>query len=295
MAPLRRALAGLTPVRRPATSEAAFLTLRAAVVGFGLIAVLAPLAFLLLTSLKPADEFLTTPPVFIPHGLTLEHYRAVLSPDRDTFRFLLNSLIVAGATTVLSVALGSLAAYALARLHLPFRLATLIAFAFLIVRFYPKVTVALPYFLLMRDLGLLDTLAAVIATHVGLSLPFVVWLMLAFFREFPRELEESARIDGCTVWQRFCLVILPLTGPALMTAALMTVILSWNEFLMASAVAPVHAKTLPVRIAGFITDKGILWGPMSAMSAIIVIPVMLFALFAQRYLVRGLTLGAVKG
>jgi multiple sugar transport system permease protein len=277
------------------SSDSAALLLRVTVVCLALLAVLAPLGFLLLTSLRPADEFLTTPPVLIPQALTFEHYRAVLSPDQDTLRFLLNSLIVAGTTTVVSVALGALAAYALARLRLPFGLATLIAFAFLIVRFYPKVTVALPYFLLMRDLGLLDTPAAVIVAHVGLTLPFVVWLMLAFFREFPRELEESARIDGCTVWQRFRLIVLPLTKPALMTAALMTAILSWNEFLMASAVAPAHAKTLPVRVAGFITDKGILWGPMSAMSAIIVIPVVLFALFGQRYLVRGLTMGAVKG
>ncbi len=147
----------------------------------------------------------------------------------------------------------------------------------------------------MRSLHLLDTRTAVIIAHVSLTLPFVVWLMLSFFEEFPRELEQSAMIDGCGVVRRFWAIVLPLTVPAIATAAILTAFLSWNEFLMASAVGPVHAKTLPVRIASFITDKGILWGDMSAMGTVIVVPVVLFALLTQRYLVRGLTAGAVKG
>ena len=126
-------------------------------------------------------------------------------------------------------------------------------------------------------------------------MPFVVWLMLAFFEDFPREIEQSAMLDGCGPLRRFGQIVLPLTAPALITAAILTAFLSWNEFLMASAVGPVSAKTLPVRIASFITDKGILWGDMSAMGSVIVVPVMLFALLTQRYLVRGLTAGAVKG
>jgi multiple sugar transport system permease protein len=122
----------------------------------------------------------------------------------------------------------------------------------------------------------------------------VVWLVLGFLQELPKELEEQAMIDGCSLWQRFRLIVLPLSGPVIVTAAVLTAILSWNEFLMASAVAPNAAKTLPVRIASFITDKGIQWGPMSAMATVIVAPVMLFALIMQRWLVRGLTLGAVK-
>jgi multiple sugar transport system permease protein len=119
--------------------------------------------------------------------------------------------------------------------------------------------------------------------------------MLAFFEEFPRELEQSAMLDGCGPARRFVSIILPLTVPAIATAAILTAFLSWNEFLLASAIGPREAKTLPVRVAGFITDKGILWGAMSAMSTVIVLPVMLFAMFTQRYLVRGLTAGAVKG
>jgi multiple sugar transport system permease protein len=170
----------------------------------------------------------------------------------------------------------------------------IIAFLFLVVRFYPKITTTLPYYVLMRNFHLLDTQLAIIIAHVSITLPFVVWLMLTFFQELPKELEQSAMLDGCSPWQRFSKVVLPLAAPGLGTAAILTAIVSWNEFLIASSLASVKAKTLPVAITSFVTDKGILWGPMSAMGTVIVIPILIFGLFAQRYLVRGLTLGAVK-
>jgi multiple sugar transport system permease protein len=119
--------------------------------------------------------------------------------------------------------------------------------------------------------------------------------MLGFVEDFPREIERSAMLDGCGPARRFFQIVLPLTAPALASAAILTALLSWNEFLMASAVGPNLAKTLPVRMAGFITDKGTQWGDMSAMGTVIVLPMMLFALVTQRWLVRGLTAGAVKG
>ena len=259
-----------------------------------LLVISTPFAFLFLNSFKPPNEFLSTPIRIIPSHFTLEHYEDVFDSNEDTIRYLKNSLLVTTATTFFSLLVGSLAAYSLSRLKLPFHLASIIAFSFLIVRFYPKITVALPYFILMRDLHLLDTLWAVIIAHVSLTLPFTVWLMLTFFNDLPKELEQSAMLDGCNPWQRFTRIILPLTAPALVTAAILTALLSWNEFLLAATVAPADAKTLPVRLSAFITDKGILWGPMSAMSTVIIVPMMMFALFAQRYLVRGLTLGAVK-
>jgi multiple sugar transport system permease protein len=264
------------------------------IVGF-LIVISTPFAFLFLNSFKPPNEFLATPIQIIPSHFTLEHYERVFDSHEDTIHYLKNSLVITTGTTLFSLLIGSLAAYSLARLKLPFHLASIIAFAFLVVRFYPKITVALPYFILMRDLDLLDTRWAVIIAHVSLTLPFTVWLMLTFFSDLPKELEQSAMLDGCNPWQRFTKIILPLTAPALVAAAILTALLSWNEFLLAATVAPADAKTLPVRISAFITDKGVLWGPMSAMSTVIVIPMMMFALFAQRYLVRGLTLGAVKG
>jgi multiple sugar transport system permease protein len=262
---------------------------------FALAVALAPFLVLFLNSIRPPDEFLSDSSGLVPASPTLEHYRAVFDPGADTVLYLWNSLAVTTMTTVAAVTLGSLAAYALARLELPFRLSSIIAFAFLVVRFYPKITVALPYYLLMRDLRLLDTKLAIVIAHVSLTVPFVVWLMLAFFEDFPKEIERSAMLDGCGPVRRLVLIVLPLVTPALVTAAILTAFLSWNEFLMASAVGPQNAKTLPVRVSGFITDKGILWGEMSAMSSVIVAPVMLFALITQRCLVRGLTVGAVKG
>lgn len=269
--------------------------LRWLLIGVAVLIAVGPFAVLFLNSLTPAAEFLSSSAGLLPSRLTFEHYAAVFAPDSDTWRYLGNSLVTTAASTAIAVTLGCIAAYGLARLRLPFRLARIIGLAFLIVRFYPKISIALPYFILMRRFGLLDTRAAVTIAHASLSLPFVVWLMLGFFEEFPRELEESATLDGCGVLRRFTAVVLPLTAPAVATSAILAALLSWNEFLLASAVAPDEAKTLPVQIASYITDKGILWGDMSAMGTVIVLPVVLFALATQRYLVRGLAAGAVKG
>ena len=254
-----------------------------------------PFAVLFLNGFRPTAEFLSTESGLLPSRLTLEHYGSVFDAGGDAWRFLGNSLAVAVASTSIALVLGCPAAYALARIRLPFRLSRILALLFLMVRFYPKISIAIPYFLLMRRLGLLDTRAAIVIAHASLTMPFVVWLLLGFFEEFPRELEQSAMLDGCGAVRRFTAVVLPLVAPAIATAGILAALLSWNEFLMASAVGPVHAKTLPVRIASFITDKGILWGDMSAMSTVVVLPVMVFALLTQRYLVRGLTAGAVKG
>jgi multiple sugar transport system permease protein len=260
-----------------------------------LVVTLAPFFILFGNSLRPANQFLSENAGLWPSQLTFEYYADVLGTNGTTFRILLNSIIVTSATTIVSVTTGCLVAYALARLKLPFRLSTVIGMTFLVVRFYPKIAIAIPYFVLMRDFGLRDTYAAVVIAHVSMTLPVVVWLMLSFFEDFPKQLEQSAMMDGCGILRRFFSIVLPLTTPAIATAALLTAFFSWNEFLFASAVGPVNAKTLPVAISSFITDKGTAWGPMSAMGTVIVLPVIVLALFAQRYLVRGLTAGAVKG
>jgi multiple sugar transport system permease protein len=268
---------------------------RVLIITISLLITIIPFLYLFINSVKLPMEFLTVPPTILPSQVTLEHYQAIFSAESsETSRNLANSLIITTATTIIAVLIGSLAAYSLARLDLPYRLASIIAFAFLVVRFYPKITTTLPYFMLMRNFGLLDTRIAIIIAHVSITLPFVVWLMLTFFEELPKELEQAAMLDGCNPWQRLTKIVLPLTAPGLFTAAILTALVSWNEFLIASSLASIKAKTLPIAVASFITDKGILWGPMSAMSTVIVVPIMLFALFTQRYLVRGLTLGAVK-
>ena len=273
-----------------------FLTrvLRALVVVVAVVIAITPFLYLLINSLKLPLEFLTVPPTIIPSQITWEHYQKIFESGSETPRNLKNSLMITGATTLLSVSIGSLAAYSLSRLQLPYGIIPAIAFAFLVVRFYPKIATTLPYYILMRRFGLLDTQLAIVIAHTSILLPFVVWIMIGFFQELPRELEQSAMLDGCNAWQRFSKIVLPITIPGLVTSAILTAIGSWNEFLIASSLAVTEAKTLPIAVSGFVTDKGILWGPMSAMSTIIVMPIVIFALFAQRYLVRGLTLGAVK-
>ena len=257
-------------------------------------AVLVPLTYLVLNSLKPQSEMFTIPPIIIPSHFTFEHFQVAFDNPR-TVRFLTNSLIVTSVTTGITVVVSTLAAYGLARLGLRARYLSLIIFVFLFIRFYPRITTVIPYFLVMREFDLLDTVWAIIIGHLGITIPFVTWLMLIVFQDLPREVEEAAMVDGANPLQRFWRVALPMAAPGVASAAILTAFLSWNEFLIASSVAKRQAQVLSIAVAGFVTDRGVQWGPMAAMAVIMIVPMILFALFVQRYLIRGITLGAVKG
>lgn len=274
-------------------SAIGWVGLRWTIIGLALLAVLVPFLWLVTTSFKLESDYLAYPPRFIPDTWTLEGYR-ILFQREQLGHYFLNSLVITLASTALSVALGSMAAYSLSRAALPFRLNGIIAFWMLLTRMYPAIATAIPYFLIIRNLNLLDTRWALIITHTAFNLPFVVWLMIGFFQELPRELERAAKVDGCNAWQRFTRIVLPISGPAIVATSILAAILSWNEFLFAVMLTRNEARTLPVVMAGFITDKGLLWNQMTALGVITVLPVMLFAIAVQRYLVRGLTLGAVK-
>jgi multiple sugar transport system permease protein len=280
-----RRSSGKAPAAR---SEPAQIILRVTVVIVWLLITLVPLLALLLNSFKPTGDFYS--PQFLPSDWTLQNYRQAF--EGEAMDYLGNSLVVAGATVFFSVSLGTMAAYGLARVR--YAWVVVVVYAILAVRFYPKITVILPYYVMMRAFGLLDTLPAIVIAHVSITLPFVVLIMMTFFNEIPRSLEEAAAIDGATVIQRFRHVVLPLVRPALVTSAILTAMFSWNEFLMAVSVTSENAATLPVLVSSFISDKGIQLGQMAAVSVMIVIPIALFALVTQRYLIRGLTLGAVK-
>jgi multiple sugar transport system permease protein len=284
---------------KPVTTEATNVSalwwagLRWAIIGLALLVVLVPFLWLVTTSFKLESDYLAYPPRLIPETWTLEGYR-VLFQREQLGHYFVNSLVITLASTALSVALGSMAAYSLSRAPLPFRLNGIIAFWMLLTRMYPAIATAIPYFLIIRDLNLLDTRWALIITHTAFNLPFVVWLMIGFYQELPRELERAAMVDGCNAWQRFTRIVLPISGPAIVATSILAAILSWNEFLFAVMLTRNEARTLPVVMGGFITDKGLLWNQMTALGVITVLPVMLFAIAVQRYLVRGLTLGAVK-
>ena len=269
-------------------------TVRFVALAVALLAVLVPLAYLVLNSVKLQSEMYTVPPIIIPSRITFEHFEAAFNNPR-TLRFLTNSLIVTSVTTAITVVVSTLAAYGLARLRLRPALLSLVVFVFLFIRFYPRITTVIPYFLVMRQFALLDTVWAIIIGHLGITIPFVTWLMLIVFQDLPREVEEAAEVDGADPLQRFARVALPMAAPGVASAAILTAFLSWNEFLIASSVAKRQAQVLSIAVASFVTDRGVQWGPMAAMAVIMIVPMILFALFVQRYLIRGITLGAVKG
>ena len=280
--------------RNKSFSQNILALLRLLILAIACLAVLAPLAYLVINSIKLPREFLTVPPTILPTEVTFQHYEELID-DKKTIRYFRNSLTVALWTTAITILSGTLAAYGLARMRLAARFLALITFLFLFIRFYPRVTTVIPFFLVMRELDLLDTVWAIIIGQLGITIPFVTWLMLVVFQDLPAEIEEAAIVDGASIWQRFWRVVLPIVMPSVSAAAILTAFLSWNEFLIASSVARRKASVLSIAVASFVSDKGIQWGPMAAMSVVMIVPMIIFALFAQKYLIRGITFGAVKG
>jgi multiple sugar transport system permease protein len=260
---------------------------------FVLVVIAFPAYWLVTTSIKYEVDAIVSPAIILPLRGTWENYQLVWNAP-DLSRYLRNSVIVALSSTGVAILLGSLAAYALAKNYLAFALRQGAMIWILVTRIYPPVTTVIPYFIIIRSLGISDTHFALILTHVTYALPFVIWLMLGFFQDLPEEIEKAAIVDGCSLGQRFFQVVLPLALPGVAVTAIFTFIYSWNEFLYASILTSNNAKTLPVVIAGYMSDKFLRWGEMSALGSLMILPVMIFAAFTQRYLVRGLTFGAVK-
>jgi multiple sugar transport system permease protein len=271
-----------------------YRVIRTAIIVIALVVVVVPFVYLFTNSIKLEKDFRADPFVFFPKEVTFEYYAQIFGNDSDLSKYFLNSIIVTLSVVAVSVVTGTLAAFGLSHLRKFYRWVGALIYIILLVRFYPKVVLVIPYFTLMKTFSLLDTRLAVILAHSSIGIPFVVWLMIGFYDKIPKELEESAMIDGCGVWKRFLQVIFPVVIPGVATSAIMSAILSWNEFLITSSVVSIHATTLPVLLSGYISDKGIAWGPMSAVSSIIIFPMFIFVFFAQKYLIRGLTFGAVK-
>jgi multiple sugar transport system permease protein len=258
-----------------------------------LAAWLFPLYWIVATSLKTRLQAFAFPPIwtFTP---TLESYNDAFVVSRTPMtNFLVNSVIVAVATTVVSMLLGTTAAYALARF--PIKGKKNLIFWILSTRMAPPIAVVLPLFLIMQQLKLINTFPGVILAYTTFNLPFVVWMMRGFFGEISRELEEAALIDGATPWRSFWWVGIPLAAPGLVATAIFCFIFSWNEFLFALVLTGVQTQTLPVAITAFWSTSDLKWGQFMATGVVTIAPVLVFAIAVQRYLVRGITLGAIKG
>ncbi|HKY30358.1 MAG TPA: carbohydrate ABC transporter permease [Pyrinomonadaceae bacterium] len=259
------------------------------------LSALMPIYWMLTISLKREIDQFAVPPIWFFFTPTLEHYRDAFLM-RSFGRYLVTSAIVAVLSTLCAMTLGTLAAYALARFKMPYRLDRKLSLWILSTRMFPPIVTVVPLFLMMRDLQLLNTRASLVILYTGFNLPFVVWMMRGFFIEVPRELEDAALVDGDSRLGALWRVLLPLVAPGLAATAVFCLIISWNEFLFALVMTQTDAAmTLPVGIAGRVTQYEIKWGVMSAAGVVAMMPILIFALAVQRYLVRGLSLGAVKG
>jgi len=253
---------------------------------------LGPYLWQFITSLKPQAELSTLPPI-LPENPTFNHYVSIFRAH-PFLRIIANSFIVASSTTVLSLVIGSLAAFALAKLDVR-RKGLMLVFV-LSVSMFPAIATVSPLYIIIRALGLRDTLLALIITYTTFSLPLTIWILTSFFRNIPHDLYLASRVDGCTVFQSFYKVILPLSAPGLFATAILVFIFSWNEFIYAlTLTASERARTLPVAIALFPGLHEIPWGEIAAASILATLPTVLLMLLFERRIVSGLTAGAVKG
>lgn len=252
-----------------------------------------PPVWLFLTSFKSETELFRVPITILPARITLENYRAVF--EKNPFgRFMLNSIIVTSVSTVINVLIASMAAYTLARINIPWKSA--IMGAILVFSMLPLMSMIVPLFVLMRRLGWVNTYQGMIGPYVTFQLPLSILILTNFFRQTPRELEEAAMIDGAGLWQVIGRVVIPLAAPGLVSAAILVAIMIWNDFLIAVTLATnMNMRTLSVGIVLYPGEYAFPWGIISAASTLAVVPITLFILFAQKWIIGGLTAGAIKG
>lgn len=258
-----------------------------------LIAVgLVPVYWTIVASLSP-EARLFDHPSLLPDTFVADHYRALFS-SLAFWRPIRNSLIVAGATTVFAVAIGGLCAYAIARLH--FRGRNLVLAITLTVSMFPQVAIVSPLFLMLRWMRLIDTFPGLVLPYLTFAMPLTVWLLVGFFRQLPREIEDAALVDGATRLQAVLRIVLPLAAPGIAATAILTFLYCWNEFLFALTftLSP-ERQTVPVAIALFRGQYQVPWGQVMAGAVVATAPVVLIVFLAQRKIVQGLTSGAVKG
>ena len=282
--PARAGLLALGALRPSTWLEWAFLAAY-------LLLSLFPVYWIIVSSFKSYLDTLALPPVWFFRP-TLDAYLKVFVFEYY-YRYFVNTAVVAVATTVVALALGSMTAYVLDRY--PFRGSHLIAYALLATRMIFPIVYAIPLFLLFRDVGLLDTRLGLVVAYSTFSLPYAVWIMAGFFAAVPTDIDDAALVDGCSRFGAFWRVILPLTAPGLAAAAIFILLLAWNEFLFALVLAGGgQAKTLPVAAAQLIGQREIQWNELCAVSTATIVPLLAFFALVHKYLVKGMIAGAVK-
>lgn len=274
----------------------------------GLIVVLVwclfPYYWMFVTAFKTPKDYFAFPPVWLPSPWSLENFRVIFLKEVvnvvgiggiavDIIPPLLNSIIVALGTTFIAVLVGSLTGFALSRFR--FRGRENIAFWIFTIRMLPPIAIIIPYFIIMKTYGLIDTKLGLIITYLTFNLPLAVWLLMRYFEDIPDELEDAALVDGCSRLQAFRIILFPLAMPGIIATALFCIIFSWNEYLFALVLTRANSETLPILLSTFVAHKGVAWGPLSSSGLIATFPILIFALIFQKHLVRVMTMGMLKG
>jgi len=272
--------------RRANIRRALFGTLRALLLLLVLVVLLFPIVWIALSAFQSHIDIISPAWGFKP---TMRNFEKVFD-EYNFLQYMWNSFLVASLSTFFSLVLGLPGAYAIARFHYDWLGVVLLA-----ARIVPGITFLVPWYILFSRMGLNGSYVALILSHMIVSMPFIVWVMVPFFEGLPIEVEESARIDGASMLGTFVRIALPLAVPAIMTATIMSFIFSWNNFMFSLVLSGDETRTLPVAIFNFMTYASIDWGGLMAAAVIITLPVLVITVFMQRYVVSGLTAGAIKG
>lgn len=252
-----------------------------------------PLYWVIVSSLKGTVELFSTPPTLFPQQIDWTPYIANFVQNQDMWHYIGNSVQIALGTMLLSLVLAAPIAYALARLPVQGKNAFLLAL--LVVQMFPSIMLALPLFVMFSRIGLINSLPAVVLAVTTRTLPFAALILRPFFLSLPRELEDAAAIDGCTLWGTFYRIILPLSRPGLVTVAVLTFLMGWSDFLFPlSLISDDTKRPLTLGLYKFISEYGTRWNDLMAVSVVSALPVILVFIFAQRYITSGLVAGAVK-
>jgi multiple sugar transport system permease protein len=247
-----------------------------------------PLFWMVLISLKTKAQ--TYDPTIWWFTPTLDNYKQIIK-FRNIMEYVRNSAVVVMVTTAVSIVIGGLAAYGFARFS--FHRKENLAFWVLSLRMLPAIATVIPFFVMAQMLNVLDTQLVLIIAYMLFNIPFTIWMMRGFFEEIPQAIEEAALIDGCSRFQVFSRILLPLALPGLVATAIFCIIHSWNEFAFALFLTSSDAHTLPTTVTLFLSVTGVVWGEMSAVGVITILPVLVFSMVVQRFMIRGLTFGAV--
>ena len=265
---------------------------------FLLLLICLPGIWIFVSAFRPNHEILSKPANWIPDRWTIFEFTQMFSikgyVSVPAFKYLMNSIIISFFSTIIAITIGMMGGYAFARFN--FKGKNKIFLGLMLARAVPGISLSLPLFILFAKLGIINTSFGVIIVYVAMNVPFTIWLTDGFFRQIPKEMSEVARTDGCTRFQAFWNVELPLAGPGIGAAAIFSFLLSWNEYALASVLTrTIESKTLPIGMMDYLDEFTINWAGMCAIAVVMIVPAVILTFMVQKHLVSGLTFGGVKG